>query len=244
MVRKSLGIGPSNTRKLAEGFISMSLEYTPPRKPTVLPPVGEELRRDVVCLHCTLAHAVYGLAVWCPDCGRDIFITHVEHEAAVVSKMLAAIPGRLETLGPRVAARDLENCLEDLVSIFEASLKALTRRHLVVSGKDTAGLETIMGKAVRNRYQSPLSGAECFEEITGLDLLTRLDATERDSLAHTFAKRHPITHNLGVADRKYIEQVQSAEMEGRDVRLTEADVEEAMSLALDVIRSAHHQLFP
>ena len=197
-----------------------------------------------MCPHCTLAHAVYGLAVWCPDCGRDIFITHVEQEVAVVSRMLAAIPQRLETLGPRVAARDLENCLEDLVSIFEASLKALTRRHLVASGKDTARAETVMGKTVRNRYQSPMSGAECFKEITGLDLLSHLDVTQRDSITRTFDKRHTITHNLGVVDRKYIEQVQSAELEGRDVRLTESDVEESTSLALDVIRSAHHQLFP
>ena len=244
MLRDSLGIGPSNSRQLADGLISMSLEYTPAKRTTVLPPVGEELRRDVTCPHCALAHAVYGLAVWCPDCGRDIFITHVEHEAAVVSKMLAAIPSRLETLGPRVAARDLENCLEDIVSIFEASLKALTRRHLLASGRDAAGVESIMGKTVRNRYQSPVSGAECFKEITALDLLSSLDATQRTALALTFAKRHPITHNLGVVDRKYIDQAQSAEMEGRDVRLNEGDVEEAISLALDVIRSAHHQLFP
>jgi len=244
MVRKALGIGPSNRRKLAEGLISMTLEYTPPRKATVLPPVGEELRRDVVCPHCTLAQAVYGLAVWCPDCGRDIFVTHVEQEAATISKMLTAIPQRLETLGPRVAARDLENCLEDLVSIFEASLKALTKRHLVASGKDAASVEATMGKTVRNRYQSPTIAAECFKEITGLDLLSRLDVTQRDSMARTFAKRHPITHNLGVVDRKYLEQVQSAELEGRDVRLTESDVEESIALALDVIRSAHYQLFP
>ena len=244
MIRETLGIGPTNRRKLSEGLISMSLEYTPPRKPTVLPPVGEEFRRDLVCPHCTLAHAVYGLAVWCPDCGRDIFTTHVEREAAVVSKILAALPQRLEALGPRVAARDLENCLEDLVSIFEASLKALTKRHLIASGQDLASVETIMTKTVRNRYQNPTNGAECFNEVTGFDLLRDLDVTQRDSMATTFAKRHPITHNLGVVDRKYLEQVQSAELEGRDVRLTEADVDEAMSLALRVIRTAHGQLFP
>ena len=131
-----------------------------------------------------------------------------------------------------------------MVSIFEASLKALTKRHLVASGRDLASVETIMTKTVRNRYQSPTSGAECFKEVAGFDLLSDLDVTQRGSMARTFAKRHPITHNLGVVDRKYLEQVQSAELEGRDVRLTEADVEEAMSLALQVIRTAHHQLFP
>ena len=39
--------------------------------------IQDALRRDMSCPHCGLDHAVFGLAVWCPDCGTDIFMTHV-----------------------------------------------------------------------------------------------------------------------------------------------------------------------
>ena len=46
-----------------------------------------------------------------------------------------------------------------------------------------------------------------------------------------FEKRHPITHNLGVIDRKYLERVRSGELEGREVRITPWEVEQAIELA-------------
>ena len=243
MIRDALDIGPTNKRKLADGLISMELQYTPPTRSPIFPPAGEELRRDVLCPHCTLAHAVYGLAVWCPDCGEDIFVTHVEEEIAVVRRMLTAIPDRLATLGPRVAARDLENALEDAVSIFEGSLKALVRRHLS-SRMDRDSVQSEMTKTIGNKFQSVALGAALYQQLTGHDLLVCLNAGKQAELAAAFEKRHPITHNLGVVDKQYLVRAKSGELEGRDIRLQASDVENALGMVLTVIAASHAQLFP
>ena len=210
MLAEALGLNSSNKKRLADGLIKIDMELKPATKPFIRPPPGEEFRRDLLCPHCSLGHAVYGLAVWCPDCGKDIFTTHVREELVVVGKMLVAIPDRLSTLGARVAARDLENALEDIVSIFEASMKALLRRHLATSGKPDPEVDEIMRKVVGNRFQNPLLGAEAYKALTEFDLLDCLADTERTGLVAAFAKRHPIAHNLGVVDRKYLVATRSA----------------------------------
>jgi hypothetical protein len=43
---------------------------------------------------------------------------------------LGDIDRRREALGRRVAAKDLENCLEDAVSILKSAMKAITRHHV------------------------------------------------------------------------------------------------------------------
>ncbi len=97
MLRDTLGFGSGSKRKLGGGLVSLT--YKPGHLPSVGRPLEEELRRDLTCPSCGLSHAVFGLAVWCPDCGRDIFLTHVEHEYEVVRKMLSVVEDRRRDLG-------------------------------------------------------------------------------------------------------------------------------------------------
>ena len=101
-MRNALGIGPSGKRKFGGGLISIEMSYKSSPPPQVRHPLEEEVLRDVVCPHCGLDHAVFGLAVWCPDCDRDIFMTHVETEFGVVRSILVDMENRQESLGPRV----------------------------------------------------------------------------------------------------------------------------------------------
>ena len=55
--------------------------------------------------------------------------------------------------------------------------------------------------------------------------------------------RHPITHNLGIVDRRYLQRVQSGELVGREVRVESPQVERAMELALGVLERAYNRLF-
>jgi hypothetical protein len=63
------------------------------------------------------------------------------------------------------------------------------------------------------------------------------------ALIRIFEKRHPITHNLGVVDRKYIERMQSAEREGREIRIVPQEISSATSTILEIISSVHKSLF-
>ena len=62
-------------------------------------------------------------------------------------------------------------------------------------------------------------------------------------LAAAFEKRHPIAHNLGVVDRKYLQRAQAAERHGREVRITATDIEEMLLAISASITFAHSAPF-
>lgn len=238
MIKDTLGLGPSGRKKMGGGFISMEMTYKPSTPRHVRRPYEDEVRRDVVCPHCALDQTVFGLATWCSDCGKDIYLTHVSTEIAVTQSMLKDVGRREQDLGKRVAAKDLENCLEDAVSIFEASVKALVRRALIERGDDPGSIDSQM-KKIGNSFQST--------ERTTEHLLKRFDYTPPHPelwgrLSKCFEKRHPVTHNLGVVDKKYLERAQRDEREGREVRVSENEVAALLDDIYSAISDIHRVL--
>ncbi|MBT4814645.1 MAG: hypothetical protein HON70_03045, partial [Lentisphaerae bacterium] len=225
MMKDALGLGSSGRRKLGGGLFSIEMSYKPGTRPHVRRPFEEELQRAVVCPNCGLDHAVFGLATWCPDCGGDIFMTHVDAEHGVIRKMLGDVERRRTDFGARIAARDIENCLEDTVSVFEAVLKALVVRHLRENGTAEDEVHEILRKRIRNSFQNVHRAQTVAEKVLGVPLFAAAEVEVTSRLAGTFEKRHPITHNLGVVDRKYVENALSAEREGREIRVTVDEVE-------------------
>lgn len=221
---------------------SKAISYKPGRISAPRRPFEDEVQRDVVCPHCTLDHAVYGLATWCPDCGADIFLTHVETELNVVRTMLGDIERRQETLGRRVAAKDLENCLEDIVSIFEAVLKALFTRHLEGIGHSKEEILQTLKKKVQNGFQSVERAQVLIVELAKYDLYSEIEPAAITRLKDAFERRHPITHNLGVVDRKYIERSMQEEQEGREIRISKKQIVDVIDIVTEVIRRAHRAL--
>ena len=242
-VRDALGLGHSGKRRLVDGLISVDLEMKPSSPRHVWQPYEDVLRRDVVCPHCTLDHSVYGFATWCPDCGRDIFTTHVRGEIAVVEAILSDVDRRRQVLGPRVAAGDLENALEDLVSVFEATLKIEIRRYRKLKGDNDSTIESVM-KGIGSRLQSVTNAVSLIPQHCDAAALFGGNPGDGSKLNRVFQKRHPITHNLGVVDRKYIDRVRSGEAEGTEVRVEKGEVEETARLTYAVLSDLHNRLFP
>lgn len=241
MMKDALGLDSRGHRRMGGDFLSidMSIKSSPPR-PLVMP-YEEELRRDVACPHCALAHAVFGLAVWCADCGKDIFLTHLAAELDVVRKVLGEVAGRRERLGPRVAARDIENALEDTVSVFEAVLKFTYRRKLTA----TLGAEDAEEKLrrVRNAFQNPERAAEILRDELDVDLFGSIGRESGNAVSKTFQKRHAITHNLGVVDRKYLEHGSATGGLGREVPLAAEEVGKTVDLVGRVLAGIYKGLF-
>lgn len=242
MVKDAFGLGPSGKKKIGGGFLSIEMSYKPGSASHVRRPFEEEVRRDVICPHCGLDHSVYGLATWCADCGHDIFLTHVEAELNVVRAMLADVDRRRESLGIRVAAKDLENCLEDTVSIFEAVLRAEVRRHFVARGVTVEDIDQFF-KKVGNAFQSVRRAEQIFHDELGIPLLQALSEGEVTALVGTFEKRHPITHNLGVVDKKYIERARTAEREGREIYVNAEEITSAIDCSMRLFSTIHSQMF-
>lgn len=238
VIKDALGLGPSGKRKIDGGLISIEMSYKPGRLLHVQRPYEDEVRRDVVCPHCKLDHTVFGLATWCPDCGEDIFLTHVEAELNVFRHMLSDVTRRKELFGARVAAKDLENLLEDAVSLFEATMKAIVRRALLSRGRAAEKVELEI-KRFGNAFQNI---AKTKDRLKELFQYTVVEDAYWATLATAFEKRHPIAHNLGVVDRKYLERAQAAVREGREIRVTASEVEDVLSAVNEVIRSLYQGL--
>lgn len=238
MVKDTLGLDSRGKRNLGGGLLSIEMALKPSQPKPVRRPFEDEVRRDVVCPHCTLDQTVFGLAAWCSDCGEDIFLTHVSAEIAVTRSMLNDIGRREQDFGWRVAAKDLENCLEDSVSLFEAAAKALTRRALTQRGEDTEAIKVTL-KKVGNSFQNVDRSREQLKKLFGYE---PVDSAIWDRLGGSFEKRHPVTHNLGVVDKKYLERTQQAEREGREVRITETEIDSLLKDIYRVISELHSEI--
>lgn len=241
MIGDSLGLGPSGRRSFGGGMLKMEMQFKPGYRPPVWRPSEEVLKRDVICPACQLDHSVFGFAFWCPDCGKDIFMTHVRGEVAVIEKILGDVDRRERELGPRVAAHDIGNALEDLVSIFEATLKIEVRRYRKRAGDSDQQMDEVMRK-IGSRLQSVAYAREIIAtHCAGVSLFEPGDALSVN-LIQSFEKRHPITHNLGVVDRKYLERVQDRGMEGKDVEISKDEILRSALVMVDMLEQLHTKL--
>lgn len=241
MLKKSLGLGSSGKKKIGGGLLSIEMSLKSSPKPSVRRPFEEEVRRDVICPHCGLDQSVYGLATWCADCGENIFLSHIEAEFKVVKLMLSDIERRRSELGRRVAAKDLENCLEDIVSIFESVLRAFSNKYQLHTGKTQDEIDQFNRKN-GNAFQNPNRASDVFINAFSINIFSEISSDDLANLIKIFEKRHPITHNLGVADKKYIEKAISGEAEGKEVLVSEQEIEKAISVSLVVFNSIQKQL--
>jgi hypothetical protein len=242
-MREALGLGSGGKRRLVDGLISVDMEIKSSPPAHVWRPSEDILQRDLVCPHCTLDHSVYGFAIWCPDCGKDIFTTHIRGEIHVIESIIGDVDRRKQELGKRVAARDLENALEDLVSIFEATLKMEIRRYRKAKGDSDADIDAVM-KKIGSRLQSVSNAVTIASEFCDGASLFAAGSADESKLDRVFQKRHPITHNLGVVDRKYIERVRSGEAEGTEVRVEKNEILETAQVTYSVLSEFHSKLFP
>jgi len=86
-------------------------------------------------------------------------------------------------------------------------------------------------RKVGNAFQNVARVGEMLSNILAVSMLPAAPWVE---LGASFDKRHPITHNLGAADRKYLERAQSTECEGGEIRITASEV----AITLDHVQAA------
>ena len=80
-----------------------------------------------------------------------------------------------------------------------------------------------------------------FQKFVGIDLYESLSSLQLEALTLIFEKRHPITHNLGVIDRKYLARVRSSELQGREIKVSSQEVFDVIEIARSVITSAYQR---
>ena len=119
-------------------------------------------------------------------------------------------------------------------------MKAIARRHLLASGLAPDGVDARL-KKLGNAFQNIARTGEVLREHLGL---AAVPGVPWDEMAAAFEKRHPITHNLGVVDRKYLERAQANDREGSEVGIASAEVGRTLDQVLAAVSAVHARLFP
>jgi hypothetical protein len=223
MLRKTFG--SSSAR--GAGF-----RYTPGSPPSVksLPQLHiEETRRSLTCAQCSAPFAVYGIAAFCPECGRldslqafaEGLVAHRAH-LAVVNEL--SEQERRDYAEAGLLQRAWDATVKDGIGALETLLKETFRQRAP---------ETAQPRD-RGAFQRFGEVATLYRDHLSLDLPAVL-GTRWDRLLVFAAMRHVLTHNQGVIDEKFMERVPDwPQPLGARLRVTRTDAAEVLDV-LDAI---------
>ena len=71
-----------------------------------------------------------------------------------------------------------------------------------------------------------------------VDLFSDISEAEQEMMELQFAKRHVITHNLGLVDNKFKRQMPTWQAAGQDISLDPLEIERLLTLIQMVLRKA------
>lgn len=217
------------------GMFSITLTYKPGPLPSVRHYVEEKLRRSVVCDNCGYTYAVYGISFHCPLCGEGNLIQHLKRSAEVIRVLVEESERIGQERGQEVGQQMIGNALEDVVGLFEAFLKHIYQyevKHKLSKEEAEAKIKKI-GTAFQR-----IEGAETlFSKDLGFELFAECNEKDKSFLQEQFLKRHVLTHNLGLVDKKYIEKAQAYEKQGAELVIKPEDVSRALNIAVDIVTS-------
>jgi hypothetical protein len=194
-----------------QGFLGIGISLKVKSTPLPIRYYREKkLETAVVCDGCTLRYAIYGVFGWCPDCGA-----HNSLQILLKNLELA----RKELTLATTAETDLANhlvgdALENAVSAFDGFGRAICAR-----------------KSADIRFQSIPAARRKVHDTFGFDFADGLRPDEWECACRVFQKRHLLAHKMGVIDEEYLQKANdTGAVLGRKVRLTEAEVESAISI--------------
>jgi hypothetical protein len=153
----------------------------------------QQLETKVVCDHCTLHYAIYGLFAFCPDCRVHNSLQILLKNLDLVLKQLALS----ETQDDDALKRHLlEDALENCVSAFDGF------------GRETCKVRASKSsdpkKAQSISFQNIEIAADRVRELFGVDLRSAVSSADWPAIHKAFLKRHVVAHRSGVADDRYV----------------------------------------
>lgn len=164
----------------------------------------DELEEQVTCAACSMEYTIYGAFGFCPDCGVHNSLQIVNANFDLVLKALELAQGA----SPDLAAKLVENALEDAVSSF-----------------DGFGREHCSTLPFKISFQSIDNAKEKLLRETGFDLTASIDSHDWSFVTEQFQKRHLLAHKMGIIDTDYVSRTACApSLLGRKITITDGDV--------------------
>jgi len=179
--------------------IGMSLKVQPSRPVPLHRYTEKRLETEVVCDRCTLRYAIYGVFGFCPDCGVHNNLGILEANLALVEKMLQ-LAGGLDD--PGLAAKLVENALEDCVSAFDGWGRGTTQAFAAKAADPDA--------ATRVSFQNVTKAQVKVLRLFGYDIAAAAGPAEFAAVNKLLQKRHLVAHRMGVVDQEYIDSTGDA----------------------------------
>jgi hypothetical protein len=229
-----------NRRQPRGGLISVSMDIKRPHNPRPLA-IREDLLREMRCDVCQRRYGVYAIALFCPDCGAPNVALHFERESELVRQQIALADEQNASNRPELAYRLMGNAHEDVLTAFEATLKAVYS-YLVRQKLPDEAQHLTTKRVIGNAFQNIARGQELFAKLS-LDPFEVLLPEELEFLRLNIQKRHVIGHNLGIADEYYAELMQE-EQPGETVRLLGEEVGRFADVCVKVVAALAEQLLP
>lgn len=224
------------------GMFSISMEFKPGTLPSVRHYAEEKLKQEVVCDRCRFRYAIYGVSFHCPLCGAGNILQHLERSADTIHILIGESARIGSEHGAKVADAMLGNALEDIVGLFEGFLK-YAYRYAVRKSNSKEDADKLI-KKIRTNFQR-LSGAEeIFRRDLSIEIFHGLDAREVEELEVAFAKRHVLTHNLGLIDEKFQDNAQTWNRLSSEIEFEPGEIERALGTVRKVVSHVLSEIIP
>ena len=211
------------------GSLGVQVTVKPSPLPQVRRYVEEDLKQVCLCSSCQIQYAVYGVAFQCPLCGKGAFDVHITKSAETIRTLvqLSADVGREH--GVHIRDAMLGDAAENVVSLFEGHLKKLYA-YGIENSKSAKESRQLLRK-VGTSFQRLPDAERMFARDLEIEILNAVTPEDLSHLEQLFAKRHVVTHSLGLADAKYRERVGTKQREDREIDIDAAEIERAVSIA-------------
>ena len=219
-----------------DGFITFSLQYKPGSLPSVRHYAEKELKRIINCDKCNGRYAVYGISMYCPLCGQGNLALHLNRSTDIIISLIDHYDNILNKAGQEAGYHLLGNSLEDCVSLFEGFLKIIYSDQLREKVSEDVYKDKL--SKLRNVFQQPSKAGQIFKDDLHLDILSGVDDNDKTFLNYQFAKRHIITHNLGLVDEKFKDQVDTWQVTGQEVHLDINEIKKLLTIIKRIIEGA------
>lgn len=173
----------------------------------------KQLETEVVCHHCTLRYAIYGVFAFCPDCG-------IHNSLQILGKNLDLCLKEVDLAAQSevaLAEHLIGDALENAVSAFDGFGRETCR-----ISSERLGDPTRAGKI---SFQNLTAARDKLMRSWGFDLSATLNPDEWQFVCRCFQKRHLLAHKMGVVDDAYLKDAGDVHATvGRKISITGQEV--------------------
>jgi hypothetical protein len=184
---------------------------------------------------CSELVAVYGLAIYCPNCGRMAPAQQFAELLRVQQERLAALDAlpaehKQALAESGVLAANYQSSVTDGFTALEAYLKARL-------AADAPGIDLKQHGAVFPRLDD---ASDLYQDHLGVDLPALVGPDGWADLLRAAALRHVLVHNNGIVDLKFLDRLPDwPQRVGQKVNVSERDARRFLDVLAEIAIGVH-----